>query len=277
MIKRILVALDMESDTPVATRYAVEIGKRYQARLTGLAVVDMGSIEASSIGGGIGTMYYADKLREQLTDDAREKALALTEQFARDSKGVEHIEMVEEGVPFKRIVEDMKFHDLLVVGDDPHFFYSHPKSRTDTLTHVVENTIGPTLVVNETYREVRRVLVAYDGSSESARAMRRFATLAPFGTDLNVTVVMVHDGDVEATRFLLSQASSYLEAHGFSVTTSAMEDKDAQQAILTATRTSEADLIVAGVHTKRTLTGKKLGHITEHLLKDTEIPVFMDH
>ncbi len=47
MIRRILVALDLDSDTTVATRYALEIARRFGARVTGVAVVDMGSIEAS--------------------------------------------------------------------------------------------------------------------------------------------------------------------------------------------------------------------------------------
>ena len=41
MIKKILVALDADSDTPVATRYAADIARRYAAEVTGLAVVDM--------------------------------------------------------------------------------------------------------------------------------------------------------------------------------------------------------------------------------------------
>jgi len=159
MIKRILVALDPDSDTQTATRYAVEIARRTGARVSGLAVVDMGSIDSTAIGGGIGSMYYAEKLREKLTEEARSKASELTSRFDKLAQGVEHIELVEEGVPFERIVEDMKYHDLLIVGDDPHFFYAHPKSKTETLIHVIENTIGPTLVVKKKYRSVERVLM----------------------------------------------------------------------------------------------------------------------
>jgi len=102
MIRRILVALDLDSDTTIATRYAVVVARRFDARLTGVAVVDMGSIEDSAKGGGIGSMYYAEQLREKLTTEAREKALMLTESFSKmvEEAGVEHVEIVEEGVPF---------------------------------------------------------------------------------------------------------------------------------------------------------------------------------
>jgi nucleotide-binding universal stress UspA family protein len=277
MIKRILVALDIDSDTPVATRYAVEIGKRYNARLTGLSVVDMGSIEATSVGGGIGTMYYADKIRERLTEEAREKARELTEKFSLLASEVDHVELVEEGVPFERIVEDMKFHDILIVGDDPHFFYSHPHSKTDTIAHVVEKTIGPTLVVKKRYRAVKKVLIAFDGTDESARAMRRFLLLKPFGTDQEIVIINVYKDNLEESKFILSMAESYAEAHGFTVSTVSMEDSDPKKAILSQAGSSESDLIVVGVHVKRGLTGKKLGDTTSFLLKHSEVPVFMDH
>jgi len=149
MLKRILVALDPDSDTPIATEYAANIARRYDAEVTGLAVVDLGSIEASSRGGGIGSMYYAEKLRERLTSEARATAQSLIEEFDRAMKGlgVAHVETVQDGVPFQRIIEDMNYYDLLIIGKTPHFFYSHPKQETHTLARVVKNTVGATLVV----------------------------------------------------------------------------------------------------------------------------------
>ena len=39
MLKRILVALDPDQDTPVATRYARELALRHGAHVSGLAVL----------------------------------------------------------------------------------------------------------------------------------------------------------------------------------------------------------------------------------------------
>ena len=47
MIKRILVALDPDEDTPLATRYAIELAKRTEASITGLAPVDTTRIPLS--------------------------------------------------------------------------------------------------------------------------------------------------------------------------------------------------------------------------------------
>ncbi|MCZ6758692.1 MAG: universal stress protein [Bacteroidetes bacterium] len=279
MIRRILVALDLDSDTTVATRYALEIARRFGARVTGVAVVDMGSIEASVKGGGIGSMYYAEKLRENLTTEAREKALLLTESFRKmvEATDVKHTEVVEEGVPFQRIVEDMKYHDLLVVGNDPHFFYSHPKQQTHTIARIVQNTIGPSLVVSNDYREVKRVLIANDGTNESARAVRRFIHLEPFGKDLEIKVINIHDSDSPESELILQMSKSYLEEHGFTTEVLSVVDSDPKTCILQQSKSHEVDLIVMGAHTKKTFTAEKLGKATSHLLDHSEIPLFIEH
>ena len=279
MIRRILVALDLDSDTTVATRYALEIARRFGARVTGVAVVDMGSIEASVKGGGIGSMYYAEKLRENLTTEAREKALLLTESFRKmvEATDIKHTEVVEEGVPFQRIVEDMKYNDLLVVGNDPHFFYSHPKQQTHTIARIVQNTIGPSLIVSNEYRDVKRVLIANDGTNESARAVRRFIHLEPFGKDLEIKVINIHDSDSPESELILQMSKSYLEEHGFTTEVLSVVDSDPKTCILQQSKSHEVDLIVMGAHTKKTFTAEKLGEATSHLLDHSEIPLFIEH
>lgn len=279
MIKRILVALDVDSDTPTATKYAIDIATRTGARLTGLAVVDMGGIESTSRGGGIGSMYYMEKLREKLTEETREKARSLLASFRKtvDAAGCEHVETVAEGVPFQRIVEDMKYHDLLVIGKDPHFFYAHPKQDTNTLAHVIEATIGPTLVIPKTHRPVNKVLFATDGGNPSARALRRFINLEPFGPDVQLTVLHVDDEDPTDSDLYLTLTKDYLSAHGLNADVLRMQDKDVEACILKQADALGVDLIIAGVKTKRSLRKLSLGKSTAHLLKGASVGVFIDH
>jgi len=279
MIKRILVALDLDSDTAIAIRYALEIAERFGAQITGLAVVDMGSIEASSIGGGIGSMYYAEKLRERLTDEAREKAQMLIDVFKKtvERTKVRHSELVEEGVPFQRIVEDMKVHDLLVVGCDPHFFYSHPKYETQTLTRIVEKTIGPTVIVQNEYRKVKRVLYAADGTNEASRAIQRFIHLQPFGNELEIKILNVVSQKSAESELLLRLSKTYIESHGYRTEIFSAIDESAKECILKQADAFNADLIVSGSHTKKTFRSVKLGEVTSYLIENSTVPIFLDH
>lgn len=280
MIKRILVALDPDSDSRVATQYAVRIAQQTDARITGLAVVDTRNIEASSRGGGIGSMYYAEKLKENLTKETRDQARTLISQFEEhvEGCGVRHIETVEEGVPFERIVEDMKYHDILVVGCDPHFFYGHPKKRTNTLAGVFHHTVGPTIVVPKTHRNVKKVLFATNGENSASRAIRRFVELQPFGTDLEVEVLFVYEKDEQVdAEFHLQLTKDYLSDHGFNAHVTAMEDSHRGDRIMEKANELEVDLIVAGSTTSKGITGFGMSKTTQQLTDNESIAVFVEH
>ncbi|NND70140.1 MAG: universal stress protein [Rhodothermales bacterium] len=278
MIKRIIVALDSDSDTQVATRHATEIAHRTGARITGLAVVDTQSIDSSARGGGIGSFYYAEKLKSKLTEESREAARSLIARFEKymDKQDVEHVESVEEGVPFERIIEDLKYHDLLVIGKDPHFFYAHPKKETHTLARVVKNTISPTLIVGNSYHEVKNVVVAYDGSASAARSVQSLVQLRPFGDDISISLLNVYHGDSNESKLLLELLSKYLTAHGFESKSRSMEGRKPDEEIIKYATEMKADLIVAGAHAVSAIKRMAFGSTTSALLNDCDTPLFVD-
>lgn len=278
MLKKILVALDPDSDTQVATRYAADIAERYDAVVTGLAVVDLGSIEAGTKGGGIGSFYYAEKLREQMTAETRAKARELLDTFERSigDSGVKHLEIVEEGVPFQRIVEDMKYHDLLVIGKEPHFFYGHPEKSTDTLARVVKNTVAPTLVVGRSYTKIKKVVAAYDGSEASSRALRGFVYTRPFGPDVSLHLINVYGKDAAESELTLKLAESFVKVHGFEPTLVNLKGGDTKKVIIEYVQSVDADLLVAGAHSVSGLKKMAFGSITEKLLSECPLPMFVD-
>lgn len=279
MIRRILVALDPDTDTQIAVRYATELARHHNASVTGLAVVDTGHIEASARGGGIGSMYYAEKLREQMTEEARTVARQLIETFdeVAEKEGLRHRNTVAEGVPFRRILEDMKVHDLLIVGKEPHFFYSHPEEKTKTLIRVVRENVGPSFIVSTEYRSIARVLIAYDGSEAAARTMQRFAQLKPFGTEISVDVLTVYDSDEAETRLMLSLVQEYLQEHGFKVITTARKGNSPEETIVQFAQEIQADLIVAGAYAKTGLKKLLFGSSTSALIERTTRPLFLYH
>ena len=279
MIKKILVALDQDSDTPVATQYAIQIAKHTQARLTGLAVVDTKEIQASSKGGGIGSFYHAEKLRENLTAETRLQAQKLIAAFEKrvEKEGIEHVEVVEEGVSSQRIVEDMKYHDLLILGLDPHFFYGHPNQHTQTLAGIFHHTIGSSLLVPSTFRPVKRALFAFNGSNNAARTLHQFVHLSPFGTDVQIDVVFVNEKGIKDAELHLELTKSYLEAHGYTSRMILLEDKKVELSILQQAELLESDLIISGGTAHHGFTGIKFGETTSYLVKNSTIPLFMDH
>jgi len=285
MIKRILVALDPDEDTLVAIKYAAALAQRHGAAVSGLAVIDVKHIAtAVGPGGAIGGMYYAEQSRQHMTDQARETARGLLQTFDAllGQAGVPHGERVEEGVPVQQVIDDMKYHDLLVIGRSSHFFYNRPDKETNTLAQVVKRAIAPTLVVGGSYHDVHRILLAYDGSDASARTMQRFAQLKLFGVGVPIEIVHVRANDSERERatseLLLSQGAAFLRAHGFDnvVETSRDGGKPGEKLIEHASHI-EADLIVAGAHSVSAMRRMAFGSTTHSLLTLSSHPLFLFH
>ena len=104
--------------------------------------------------------------------------------------------------------------------------------------------------------EPRRVLVAYDGTAPSRRALARVAELARPGDAVRVVNVMAYPEAKDAVEQrarqseLLEQARHALADHGLRADTAACEGDTATE-ILAAAGATEADLVVIALDRQR--------------------------
>jgi nucleotide-binding universal stress UspA family protein len=283
MLKRILVALDRDTDTPVAIRHAIKLADAFDASLTGLAVVDLEAINSVVGRGGIGTIHYAQQLKSNLTEESREEAGKLLKNFKEMVKtaGVKHSKFMHEGVPHERIIEDSKYHDLLVIGRESHFFYNRPQVETKTLANIVKKGAGPTLMVTDSYRPIHRVVVAHDGSKASADALQWFVQLEPFGRDIEIDLVYSCNKKKEEAadqgKLILHLAYDYLKAHGYEkVNELLLDDKGgAGKQIIKHVNDTDADLVIIGAHSVSAIRRLTFGSVTHELVKNSPVPLFL--
>lgn len=276
MTRRILLTLDPDSDTPVATRYAIDIASRSEAIITALAIVDRDSIEAEVT--EVGTAGETERMRDRLTADVNAKVRELLSAFeiAAEGTDVRFGELIREGVPFDRILDDLQFHDLLVIGREPRFFYANPETRTHLIEQIVRETPAPVLVVGENYGPVRSAVVALDGTASSIRAMRSFALLQPFGTDITIELLLVTK-NVAISDAMLAPAQEFLAAHGFRSHPYFIQGGDIDAEILTLMDRSEANLVVAGGYTGSGENMFSFGSDTDRLISSCPVPVYLEH
>ncbi len=282
MIKRILVALDPDEDTPIATQYAIALAKKFDASLTGLAVVDTSNIYPTSIVGEIDSTHHARNLWEELSEESRNVAKKLLARFKSsvDETGVRYTAIKKEGASYDRIIEGMKYHDLLVAGRDSHFFYNEPKRETKTLAMVVKHGVSPTLVITNEYREIKKVLVAFDGSAAAARSLKGFVQLMPYGKDIEIELIHISSGDedeqTESAESVLELAEYYLMEHNFkNITKKVLENGKPSDRILERQKETDADLIVLGAHSVSAIRRMTFGSTTHDLITKTDTPLFL--
>ncbi|HKL16109.1 MAG TPA: universal stress protein [Balneolaceae bacterium] len=282
MIKRILVALDPDGDTPVATRFAIRLAKRFDASVTGLAIVDTTNIDSTIAVGGYGTEMLGNVVWSEMAEESRIVAERLLSSFKAsvEKVGVRHRDIKKHGVSFDLIIDEMNYHDLFIAGRDSHFFYNQPDKETGTLARVIKNGNAPAIIVTDEYRDVERVMVAFDGSGPAARTLKGFVHLLPYGKDVEIELVMIAGGnsidEMNRSSNILKQAEVYLIEHGFSYITKRVLDKGKTgERILNLQLERNPDMLLLGAHSVSAVQRVAFGSTTHYLLENSQGTLFI--
>jgi len=172
------------------------------------------------------------------------------------------------------LLADWRYHDLTIIGLRGLFEYGVLHDHGHLVLDVIGAGLRPLLAVSEEHRRIQSAMVAYEGSSLSARAMKAFCMLGiwkPMPT--TITCFAGQEGDAEE---LLHDAATYLESHTYPTTKKRIEEKP-RNAILETMESCNADLLVMGA-AKRTRLGRKLlGDTARYALENSTRPIFLHH
>jgi nucleotide-binding universal stress UspA family protein len=273
MIKRILLGLGGTPFTDVAIDRAVELAKLHDAIITGVTVVDtkqLAQVGPVPLGGGA----YAAKLREQrltVTEERIEKAIEKFKEKGIESKISTKLER-ETGDPFESMIAHARYNDVTIFGLKSLFDYGFTTEPRDALIRLVSQGVRPIIAVSLKFRTIHKVLIAYSGSMESAKAMRRYVQLNPWR---NVRLRVVYFGKSDArTVQLLEDAAEYCRDHGFSTETE-MVEKSARDHLIEYAQQNNMDLIVMGNSIRNLIFRHLLGDTVLNAIQQSDRPLFL--
>jgi nucleotide-binding universal stress UspA family protein len=273
MIKRILVALSGTPLTNSAVDHAVELGTRHEAELTGVTVVDLArlaNVGPVPVGAGAAA-HELIEYRLHLTEQHIEEAVAGFE-GACARAGLAHSVVRETGDPFDRLISLWRYHDLTVASLRGIFEYGVVHNPDDTLIRLIGRGVRPIMAVARKYRPVRRVLLAYNGSMEAAKAIKRFVQMRLW-PDVELGLVCIGIPRDEA-QTLLADAARYCRAHGYEPGREHLEG-NARERLLEHAADRGADLIVMGSSSRARIIKHLLGDVLLHAIRHAEVPLFL--
>ena len=274
MIKRILVGLGGTPFTTVATKTATELGNLHQAQLTGVTVVDTGKLD--KVGPvPAGGAAYAQRMRERkvrITREGTEQAIAAFKAHCGEQQVVCRRITYEEKDPFSAMISEARYNDLTIFGLRSIFDYGFTSDPDKAIIKLLTQGVRPILAVAETYRPVKKALIAYSGSMESAKAIRHFLHLNPW-PGVSLRIVHFNEGP-EKEPFLLQDVAEFCEAHGFDVQTDAVAGQ-ARTDLMPYARENDADLIVMGNSVHKALLKRFLGDTLLETIKSADRPLFL--
>jgi nucleotide-binding universal stress UspA family protein len=268
MLRRILVGLAGTSFTPVAIQQAVKLAQTHGSQVTGATILNMGLGRSTGL---VGSEHGLDD-RKTISHSNIEQAIADFES-ACETANVEHRVVRESVDPFSQLVALSRYHDLMIFGLRSIFTYDFRAGDPESLLiRMIGAGVRPLVSVSEQHRDVARVLIAYNGSMESAKAMKRFVQMQLW-PNAKLKIFTFHDSDAKADE-LTRDAEDYCRAHGFDVC-SQSNPGDPKTLLLLAASMWQADMIVMGNSARNVLLRRVLGDTLLQTLRGANIPLFL--
>lgn len=273
MVRRILVLMDNTKYSVVAGKYALELARAHDAQLTVIAATDEGAIEKRTRAMGIGTSYYAKKLRESQKTEVDAEADKVLTDFCKEASelGVATLDILTKEAPVSAIIEESKYHDLLVMGLRNGF---GTDDRHEVLDELVHTGLIPTLAVTDSYRPIEHVVLLFDGSVQAAKAAHLF-TISGLWPAATKAVLTMHDGDEAAAVTVNSELCHYLEAHGHHCRREV--HLRSEIGLGEFAEESGADLFVMGAYGKSRVVNFFFGSMTTRMIETSKVNLFLHH
>lgn len=273
MLRRILVGLGGTDYTISAINQAVALAMSHNAEVTGVSVIDKSRL--SYVGPiPLGAGQYAHELADDRLEKAKERVEWAEKEFTEACRaaGVRHHVLHEEGEPFTLMIDQARYHDLMIFGLQSLFEYDLIPDPQDALVRLVQSGVRPLIAVAKGFYPVKRVLVAYSGSMESAKAMKRFVQMRLW-PDAKLRIVNF-DTDTAKAKRLVGDAANYCRAHGFETEEATVAGSSKDQ-LLPYAEEWNADLTVIGNSAKNIILRRIFGETALHAIRNATRPLFL--
>jgi nucleotide-binding universal stress UspA family protein len=264
----ILVALDGSIWSDAVTRMAIELARDTErpTRLTAIHVVSVVRMSGKRLRDLAGFLGFEPVIvPEKVEAFYRQRGQDILDGFAEacEEAGVVHRELLEQGNVVERLVHHGDKSDLVLIGARGDRELAWPGMGGTTVERVVKNLETRALVVPQDQGPLTGILLGYDGSDGSAKALRATRHLLEL-VPLPVHAVYVTEGKLE--RDPLQEVRDHLAGLDVELHLHRM-DGEPREVLVSAASEHGCNLIALG-YRKRSIIGDVfLGRVTEWLLR----------
>ena len=276
MIKSILIPTDGSAYSKVALEYGIHLAERFTAKITGLHVVDDRDLEGpllSDIAGSLGfTPYrnYLPKFRKVLED--RGDLILETFRHACQQKSIRSKVNRVSGNVAGMIAEEAKKVDLVIIAQRGVHERWSSGLLGSTTESVVRRSPRPVLVTPASFRELRNILVAYDGGVESNQALK--TTCENFALGEGWLKAVIVTGDTDKFEDLTQEIEAFVSPYQIDVDIECLRGETAKE-ILRYAEENRIDLIVMGAFGHSRIHDLILGGTTAYIIRNSTLPVLL--
>lgn len=270
MIQSLLLHVDGDDRGTAAIPAVVQLAAAQNARVRGLMVVDTRNLIAAAV--GCESAVYAAAEVERLDRQEELQSSALSQLATACLRaGIDFDVRRLRGNPLELVPREARFHDLAIT-----IWPLRPAEGSDadgvrTLTELARRGAQPLLVLRDAQGAPQRLLLVFDGSVASERAVKQFLSQQLFA-DAEMRLLAIGSSDQEA-RSHLRQLSDCLRNHRGPVELGHMHGA-LKQVLPAYVQKWEADLVVLGVPHRDRLFGSPWCRTVADVLRETPAALY---
>jgi nucleotide-binding universal stress UspA family protein len=277
-IRDILVHVNAAEASGRRLDLAARLARRHQARLVGLAVVDVALPPIATPDGGAALGELFDVMRRDALAEAEGLRAPFEETLRREA--IEGEWCIVEGTGAEQIARHGRMVDLIVLGQ------ADPDEGAPAATAMIEGALfasgRPVLVVPHSGQfetPGRRVLIGWADRREATRVVHDALPLLATCEAATVLTVSMQEELDAAGEPPGSGIVRHLTRHGVPVTAehTVAGGLDVADLLLNHASENSADLLVIGAYGHSRLRELVLGGVTRTILRQMTLPVLMSH
>lgn len=277
MIKSILIAVDGAEYTDPVIKYAIYLAKAFQAKLNIVTVMDVRIFEWSVYLGVDGfapvmpSAIYLDESKHLLKEKG-ERVLKKCIEMVQ-AENITFTASQLEGSPVEIISSQANIVDMIVLGARGEFAkWGRSKLMGATVEAISRECSKPLFISPKDYKPFKQILVPYDGSIHSNKALS-YAGYFAANFDAKPTLFTV-SSNAESANAILNEGEKYLEAFDIPVRKKSRRGNPDEE-ILNFSQEEEMDLIIMGAYGNSRIKEAILGSTTERVMRNANIPLLL--
>ena len=272
--KLIVLNLDEENTVVPLVKMAAALGEEFQTHIIGVHSLPLVEQPASLV------HYLPADIYEKLNDSnlARAEKIKSTFELAMEALNMQSEWILHRGLGTggtRNLIDHVRTSDLVVVSQNS-------KERMPWLQReLLQKTATPMMVVPSSGADnfnAKNICVAWNGSMQTVRAIRDSMDLLVKADEVRLLCVGGESKDNPA-QISGSDAATWLSHHGVNVILEEHPEKHLTTgiSIVNAIEQSGADLLVMGGYGHSPLYDVVVGGVTDDVLANADIPVFLSH
>lgn len=284
MIRRVLCPFDGSASSRAALQIAASTSGIVGAKLTGLFVEDAARLRQISLAMAMAENLTGQVVTEQLLppkeriaeeERIERESIELYAQFQErcEEAKIEGMFLSLRGEPADVIAKQSEGADLVVMGRNGLHQGVEGRHSGDTIRGLLKLTTAPVIAVPDDARGGASLVICYDGSRASQRALRTSSELAELA-ELDDVHLVTAAASADEGNEILAPAIRYLGEYDVDVYPRVLEG-DPSTAILEVVREVEPSFVALGAFGGNRIRELIFGSTTEHVMHGAPCAVIL--